>query len=268
TAEKLSELLLFFGVGGLAGALVDRERALRWREQGQRLAQLEAEARAERLAGLVHLARGLAHELRNPLGGLQGAVEIAAEAVPPGDPRRGMARLALAETARLNRVLEEFQDFARPRAPDPRPFEPGDVLRHTAEVLAPEARERGLALRVRPGQAPRVLADPEQVTQVLVNLVKNALQATPHGGWVELEASPAGESVRLRVSDTGPGVPAALGDSIYDPYVTGREGGSGLGLAISAMLVRQNHGRLGHAARPGGGAVFSIELPCATGGPA
>jgi signal transduction histidine kinase len=97
--------------------------------------------------------------------------------------------------------------------------------------------------------------------------VKNALQATPQGGWVELEAAAEGKRVRLRVSDTGTGVPAELGDSIYDPYVTGREGGTGLGLATSAMLVRQNHGQLGHAPRPGGGAVFSFDLPGAAGGP-
>jgi len=265
-AEKLAELFLFLGVGALAGGLVDRERGLRAREQARRVAQAVAEARAEHLAGLVHLASGLAHELRNPLGGLQGAVEIAADAVPPSDPRREMVRIALAETARLGRVLDEFQDFARPREPEPRSFDPEVALVHTMEVLASEAARRGVTLRLAAGEACRTHADLEQITQVVVNLVKNAIEASPPGGQVVLEARPDGERVRHLARDDGPGVPPELGDAIFDPYVTGREGGTGLGLATSAMLVRRNGGRLGHAGRPRGGAEFTFDLPRGAGG--
>lgn len=269
TVDKVLEMVLYVGVAGLAGSLVERERAARSREQRAAAERAEAEGAARRLEGLVHLSRGLAHEIRNPLGGLQGAIEILAEDVPPTSPRREMVGVALRETDRLDRVVSDFLEFARPRSPEAEPFDVPAHLDHVRAVMSPDADRARVRLEV--SAAPlRAHADPQQVTQILVNLVRNAVQATPPGGLVRLsaraesrrDARPDAPLVAITVSDTGRGIPEALGASIYDPYVSGREGGTGLGLPLSLLLARQNGGSLTHQSGPEG-AVFRLELPLA-----
>ena len=261
--DKALEMVLYFGVGGLGGLLIDRERRARRREDQGAEAKRLAEARAERLAGLMHLTRGLAHEIRNPLGGIQGAMEILAEIVDEKDQRREMVAVGLKETERLAKVLDDFLEFARPREPEPKPFEPDGLVQHVNNLLQSEAEERKLSLSNRCTTVGRVLADDEQITQVLINLVRNALQACQAGGRVEMVCRPDETPGRVvfEVHDTGAGVDPEQGDSIYDPYVTDREGGTGLGLSISTQLVRRNGGRLGHENKTAGGAVFRFSLP-------
>jgi signal transduction histidine kinase len=270
--DKVMEMVLYLGVGGLSGLLVDRERAAREREAQAALERTAAESTAQRLSGLVHLSRGLAHEIRNPLGGIQGAIEILAEDVPKDSPRREMVTVALRETERLNRVLSDFLDFARPRDPEAQPFVAVDVARHVAALLEPEGDKVGVSVASTPkGSALSAYADPQQVTQVLVNLARNAIQATPPGGRVELSVERVVDKpgsppmVAFEVADTGAGVPSELGDAIYDPYVSGREGGTGLGLGLCALLARQNAGTLTHRAKSGGGTVFRFTIPATVG---
>jgi two-component system sensor histidine kinase PilS (NtrC family) len=185
-----------------------------------------------------------------------------------------MVSVALRETGRLSRVVDDFLRFARPRDPEPKPFSPGELVCHVVDLCAAEAEAKNIELTCRSGGEGEAYADSEQVTQVLINLVRNALQATPEGGQVVLSAGeapgpePGGSAGRIRfeVADNGTGVPGELGNSIYDPYFTGREGGTGLGLSISAQLVRQNGGVLTHSSNPAGGATFRFDLPRARGG--
>jgi signal transduction histidine kinase len=260
--DKLMEIILYFGVGGLAGLLVDRERQARARQQREALARTAAESRADRLSGLVHLSRGLAHEIRNPLGGIQGAMEILAEEVPRASPKREMVDVGLRETGRLNTVLDDFLQFARPREPEMQSFAPGNVVRHVVELLKTEAGKNGVKLLARPEDGiDRAHGDMELITQVLLNLVRNAAQASGPGDTVEVVCRSAPAAIVFEVLDTGKGVPPDLGDSIYDPYVTGRDGGAGLGLAISSLLVQQHKSVLTHEARAGKGTVFRFDLP-------
>jgi signal transduction histidine kinase len=266
--DKFMEIILYFGVGGLAGLLVDRERQARARQQREALARTAAESRADRLSGLVHLSRGLAHEIRNPLGGIQGAIEILAEEVSKTSPKREMVDVGLRETGRLNTVLDDFLQFARPREPEMQPFAPGDAVRHVVELFKTEAgkSEVRLEARVEEGIA-RAHGDIELITQVLLNLVSNAVQASGPGETVEVicrSGPEPGARIVFEVQDAGKGVPPDLGDSIYDPYVTGREGGAGLGLAISSLLVQQHKSVLTHEPRADKGTVFRFDLPAAS----
>lgn len=255
-ADKLMELVLYVGVAGLAGLLVEREREARVREQRAAEERTTAEVAAQRLAGLVHLSRGLAHEIRNPLGGLQGAIEILAEDVPPTSPRRELVGVALRETERLNRVVSDFLEFARPRDPEPRAFDVGRTVDDAVTLLGPDAEKAGVRLVGSALAGLRGWADPQQIAQILLNLLRNAIQATPPGGEVRVSAHAEGDVV-VEVTDTGPGVPSAL--AIYDPYVSG-SGGTGLGLPISALLARQNGGSLGHRSSSAG-ATFRLTFP-------
>jgi len=260
TTDKVLEIVLYLGVGALAGLLVDRERRARARAESARLERLAAEQDTARLQGLVQLTRGLAHEVRNPLGSIHGAIEILASASPPGGPAHEMAAIALRETTRLSRVLDDFLAFARPRDPDLAPFDPAQAIDHVVALLQEAARDADVALTGVTAPCLVCVGDLDQIIQVLVNLVQNAIQATPPGGRVDVSALAAASSVRFEVQDTGHGVPEALGASIYDPYVTSRDTGSGLGLSVAALLVSQQGGLLGHDARPGGGTVFRFEL--------
>ena len=263
TIDKILECVLYFGVGSLAGFLVDRERRARARQEVETQARMAAERRIDRLAGLVHLSRGLAHEIRNPLGGIQGAIEILADEIPASSPRREMVEVGLRETSRLDRVLSQFLDFARPREPVMKPFPANDVVRAVVDLQGEVAQRQGVTLASQVAGSPNGLGDAEQLTQVLLNLVRNALQATPPGGKVTVSCRKGGRLV-FEVEDTGRGIAPELAESLYDPYVSDHEDGVGLGLSISALLVRQHGGTLTHAPRPGGGTTFRFDVP-ATG---
>jgi len=267
--DKILECVLYFGVGTLAGALVDRERGARARQERETRARLAAEQRVDRLSGLVHLSRGLAHEIRNPLGGIQGAIEILADEIPSSSPRREMVDVGLRETKRLDQVLSQFLDFARPREPVMKLFPARDVVRNVVDLQSEIAQRQGVTLTTEVEGTPRALADADQLTQVLLNLVRNAMQATPSGGSVIVRCrngSPQGRLV-FQVEDDGSGVATDLADSLFDPYVSGRDDGVGLGLSISALLVRQHGGTLAHEPRPGGGTIFRFDVPSAGSAP-
>ncbi|TNF37455.1 MAG: DUF4118 domain-containing protein [Deltaproteobacteria bacterium] len=261
TTDKVLEIVLYLGVGGLAGLLVDRERRARDAAERDRLERLAAEQDTARLQGLVQLTRGLAHEVRNPLGSIHGAIEILASAIPPSDPSHEMATIAQRETTRLSRVLDDFLAFARPRDPDLARFDPTRAVEHVTALLQDAAAGAGVTLTGSADPGLTCVGDLDQVIQVLVNLVMNALEATPAGGRVEVHAVAAPGGVRFAVRDTGPGVPEDLAAAIYDPYFTTRDDGSGLGLSVAALLVSQQGGLLAHDAHPGGGADFHFDLP-------
>ena len=260
-----AEMILYFAIGGLAGWLMDSERKSRDRAAREAVERSQAEAVAARLEAMIGLSRGLAHEIRNPLGGIQGAIEILAAAVPAESREAEMAAVGVREVSRLDRALTGFLQFARPPAAQIAAFDAGGAAHDVVRLLRDTASEQGIDLSaVVAATLPEASGDRDQTVQVLFNLVRNAVAATPEGGSVEVRAEVVETGVRLSVSDTGSGIPSELGQSIYDPYVTGRDEGSGLGLAIAAGLVQQQSGRLRHRARTAGGTVFWFELPIAT----
>lgn len=262
SVDKAAELLLYFAVGGLTGFLVDRERRAREATERAVVERSRAERDAARLEGLVHLTRGLAHEIRNPLAGIQGAIEILAGAVTPERPEREMADIGLRETQRLNRVLTQFLAFARPRPASPAAFEAGPLVQHVANLAQTRAVETGVEVTAGDDTArAQAFGDADHVTQVLLNLVNNAVAAAGPGGHVWITARRDDGGIRFCVDDDGPGIPPELEGSVYDPYVSGREDGTGLGLSIAALLVRQQGSLLAHSPRVEGGTSFHFQLP-------
>lgn len=263
--DKATEMVLYFAIGGLAGWLIDSERRARDRAAQEVIERNQAQAVAARLEGMVHLSRGLAHEIRNPLGGIQGAIEILAAAVP-GDSREAeMAAVGVREVSRLDRALGGFLQFARPPTASIAPFDASGVVRDVVALFGEEAQERGVGLSALASGTLLASGDRDQTTQVVINLVRNALEATPSGGTVDVAAGRVANAgdVRLWVRDTGCGIPAELGQAVYDPYVTGREHGTGLGLSIAASLVSQQGAQLRHRAGDEGGTLFWFDLPSA-----
>ncbi len=219
---------------------------------------------AERLAAVGSLAAGMAHEIRNPIAAMRLKAENAL-ASPDEGRRTGALTAILQQIARLDGLLHDLLAMTQPSAPRLAPTDPAALLRRCAELHRELAAAKGAAIAV---EAPSLLEqdwpllDPDQVGRALDNLVLNAVQSLPDGpgGRVRLGAARDGSRLLLSVSDTGPGVPAALEERVFEPFVTGRQDGTGLGLAIVRETARAHGGDARHVPA-GAGAVFELSIP-------
>lgn len=271
-AAQFIEVAMFFVIGGLTGVLADHERTQRNKveETARKLsdvyAQLQASfeqlRRADRLSALGELSAGLAHEIRNPLGSVEGAVQILRRQELPVETRQEFGDLAQKEVNRLKDLVTNFLDFARPQTPKRVPTAPSQLLESVSKLAAEMAKMSGAQVRVETeAGVPTVSVDPEQMKQVLLNLVINAIQAMPAGGEVVLRPVRETNSVVLEVQDEGVGIPAEDLERVFNPFVTTRPNGTGLGLSIAYQIVSQHGGHIAAQRNPESGMTFRVTLP-------
>lgn len=231
--------------------------------------------RAGRLGALGELTAGIAHEIKNPLHAMKGTAEILRDVVAEGTPERRMLDLHMEEIDRLAATAERFLSFAAPAPPDRRPLDLRDVVGRVASLVETQARRDGVTTEILPyggGRAPEVLGDPDQLTQLLLNIAINGVQAmAPRGGGrlllsVDLERRGDKDLVSVRVANTGPPIPAEQLERIFDPFFTTKDGGTGLGLSICSRIADRHEGILSVRNLPdGGGVEFSLTLPARGG---
>jgi two-component system, NtrC family, sensor histidine kinase HydH len=270
--DRLLESLIFFMVGILTGALSDRERLRRseLQDANTRLEAVHQELqnnfermkRADRLSALGHLSAGLAHEIRNPLASIAGAASIIQNEPENARQRSEFLEIIQIECSRLNSLVMHFLDFARPRLPDFGLTDLRSVLESVSSLASHGTRNDQIQIRIEvaPG-VPAIECDPEQLKQVLLNLVINAMQAMPEGGEVAVEARRAGNQVEIRVRDRGSGVAPEHLDHIFDPFFTLKETGTGLGLPVAYGILSQHGGSLQVEESSPAGTVFLVILP-------
>ena len=246
-------------VGVLSGYLADRLR----RTGGQLVQARQRADEAERLAMLGRLAAGLAHEIRNPLGSISGSIEMLRESPDLSDEDKQLCDIVTRETARLNRLVTDMMDLARPRAPQPEPVDVAALARDVVELARRSERGSDVTV-VYEGPDDRVMAwcDGAQIRQVLWNLVRNGVQASAAGTQVVVRVS-AGPKVGLTVLDAGPGVSPEAKDRIFDAFYTTRAHGAGIGLAVVKRVI-DDHAKYGATidveSPSSGGAEFRVEL--------
>jgi signal transduction histidine kinase len=272
TFSQYSELVIFVCAGALVGFLADVQHRLtrQYRDVAASLERKNREledshtqlTRADRLAALGQIAAGLAHEIRNPLAGIKGALDIIVAKVLQGTPEAEFASIAAREVERLSDLVQEFLDYARPHAPELRSVRLDDVVEHVVLLLRTEAERAGVTL-VYDGREPLLdtRMDPEQIRQVLFNVILNGIQASPSTAEVRVESfSSAGHAV-VQVTDRGLGIPTGDLAQIFDPFFTTKPHGTGLGLAISQRIIEAHQGEIDIRNADGGGAVVRISIP-------
>lgn len=219
---------------------------------------------AERVAAWQEIAKGLAHELKNPLTPIQMSLETLIAAHGGQSPLfekmfDESATAMLEEVERLRRTIDAFSRFARLPKPQRSRFELADWARQVLAIYATPPAGISLELSLEPGLT--VEADRDQLTQVLVNLLKNAEEAMPDGGRIAVRARRDGDESVLEVEDQGPGIPPEKRARIFEPYFTTKSNGTGLGLAICARIAAEHGGQLKVESPPGKGARFTLALP-------
>jgi len=232
--------------------------------------------KSERLASLGILAAGMAHEIKNPLGGIRGATQLLRDELGEGNPLRENTDIVVREVDRLNRIVQELLEFSRPPQLELRALNVHQVLDRVISLTRMEnANSRVSMVRNFDPSLPEVRGDPDQLTQVFLNLLRNGIEAMNHEGTLKLTTrmlpgyhvlGDGGEKIRMiavDVEDSGGGISAEEVGRIFDPFYTGKAGGVGLGLALCHRIIEEHGGKIdvGNTTQ---GACFTVMLPIDT----
>jgi len=256
--REVLELLAQQGALGLENALLyERQRA--------RLQRLH---RAERLAAVGQLAAGAAHEIRNPLTAIRSTMQYLAGDLPEAGQRELVDEL-LGEVDRINETVNQLLQLTREESFEPVSLEPVRTVDQTVSLIEAQAERQQVSIRRQyEERLPPVQGDSDQLRQLLLNLLLNALQAMPDGGELtlrieSLNGTPAGADGWLQIvlADTGTGIPAEEQEKIFDPFYTTKADGTGLGLAISHRIVERHAGELQFESEAGRGTTVYLRLP-------
>ena len=228
----------------------------------------EMEARMKRddqFATVGKLASAIAHEIRNPLASISGAIQLLNQTIELEDDDRRLMNIISREADTLNQWITDFLTYDRPRYGDRVPIDFRAMISDAALVLKQDPKSERLNLTVEAGDEALVLADPTYLKQVLWNILKNALQAMPDGGDLTITLDPTnderGEFYRASFKDTGGGIPEAVRERIFEPFFTTKEGGTGLGLPTVYRIVTEHGGTVTLETEMGVGTTFTVALP-------
>jgi two-component system NtrC family sensor kinase len=219
-------------------------------------------SRAEHFATLGELAAGLAHEIRNPLAGIAGVIEIISRDLPPNSPARGVIKDAKEEAVQINRILTELLEIARPKPPQFRVTDICSTAEHAVLFARQQAVTKRIMIELEIGDAiPAVEHDPNQINQVLLNLLLNAIQSMDKPGTIRVALQLDDDALLITVSDEGKGIPPENLANIFRPFFTTKGHGTGLGLSLARRIVEAHGGTIDVTSVVGQGTQFLIRLP-------
>ena len=225
----------------------------------------ESVLRARRLSELGHMAAGMAHEIRNPLASIKGYAQCARLEFGESEQTYRDLSIILNEVERLDLIIERFMNFARPDTPYKKQVRMSDLITDTIKLMKGDFHQAGVRTSYVKGEGydSGIDADADQIKQVLINVLLNAVQASPAGCEIKVEAGREdnGETYLIKITDHGPGIPADVMEHIFDPFFTTKDKGSGLGLPISVRIIENHGGTLEISNEQGGGTTAAIRLP-------
>src|ERR1700680_215511 len=222
-------------------------------------------SRAEHLATLGELATGLAHEIRNPLAGIAGVIEIVGRDLPATSPARAVVKDVRLEITRISRTLTDLLETARPRRPELRRSNLNTTVEHAVMLARQQVLSRPIKIELQKApELPEVEHDSDQIHQVLLNLLLNAVQAMEGAGTVRVEIGSRDTYASVVVSDTGRGISPQNLPNIFRPFYTTKGDGTGLGLSLAHRIVEDHHGRIEVSSVVGKGSTFTVLLPFQT----
>lgn len=226
---------------------------------------------ADRLAAIGRLAANIAHEIRNPLASLSGAIEVLARELPLDADRDRLAQVVLRESDRLNQIIKQFLEYARPASLRPLPMKVGEVLDEVLLLLEHRTLPPNLKIMREYDGAFSALLDPQQFRQTIWNLCINALEAMPDGGELRIGAQVVTQrnarKLEVWVADTGSGINAENLSHIFEPFFSTKPEGSGMGLAVVHRVIQDHGGDVEVRSDPGAGTTFTLRLPLAEPAP-
>jgi PAS domain S-box-containing protein len=223
--------------------------------------RIEAQLREQTaLARLGEMAAVIAHEVKNPLAGIRGAIQIIGGRLPKDSKDALITQEIVSRIDALNALMKDLLLFARPPQPKPSPVQLNTLIRSTAELLSADPALRGIRVEVE-GSAPAVLADPDLLKIVFVNLLVNGAHAMNGEGTLRVGIGSQAHTAEVAFRDTGPGIPADVRTRIFTPFFTTKSRGSGLGLPTAKRLVEAHHGTIHIDCPPSGGTTVTVQLP-------
>jgi signal transduction histidine kinase len=242
--------------------VVKRGEAIIEKRAEERLRLKEQLDRAERLSAMGEMAAGISHEIRNPLGIIRSSAELLKKKVAKIDPANALPDIIVEEASRLNGIITDFINFARPRSPKPSLCRVEDIIEKNITFLAAQIDTGRYVIRKNyQNPLPDIMADASMLHQSFLNLFINAMQAMPEGGRIGIAIRSEGGRVSIDIDDEGHGIPEDLLDKIWDPFFTTKDKGTGLGLGIVKNIIESHGGIIRITNREPHGARVTIELP-------
>jgi signal transduction histidine kinase len=252
-------------LGGAFNSLLSKLERARRRVERYHYEQMK---RADRLASIGEMAAGIAHEIKNPLAGIAGVIQVFKKDLPMGDQNRAVLEEVLSQVGRMDKAVRNLLSFARPPEPKMTLVDVNELIGKLFDFLAPQFAKHSIQSerRLATGLS-RLKLDPDLIQQALINIALNAIQAMPEGGRFTVETrsvKPEQElngSVEILFMDTGKGISTENLSRIFNPFFTTRQQGTGLGLSITQRIIEQHNGEINVMSSPGKGASFTISFP-------
>ncbi len=224
----------------------------------------ESVRRKDRLAAVGRVAAGLAHEIRNPLGAMRGAIQVMQSQTPPESTQAQLMEIIMRESDRLNKIITNFLTYARPRVNNFSEVDIREAMNDTFTLLkhSPDIKENHLLECQLPETPVNISADPTQLKQIFWNLARNAIQAMPNGGTLRVNLQKSiNNRVQILFSDTGYGMSPEQVEQLFEPFSNSTTGGTGLGLSIVYQIIRDHNGAINVRSLEGEGTTITIDLP-------
>ncbi len=224
----------------------------------------ESVRRTDRLAAVGRIGAGLAHEIRNPLGAMRGAIQVLESTTPPDSMQADLMGIILRESDRLNSIITNFLSYARPKAGNFTETDVCEAIRDTMTLLrhSPDMKPEHKLIEEVPNEPVTIMADVTQLKQIFWNLARNALAAMPDGGSLRISLNKRpNRRVKIVFADTGTGMTPEQVEQLFEPFANSTTGGTGLGLSIVYQIIRDHSGTINVTSAEGEGTTITVELP-------